>query len=86
VPFDDVPEEERDEALSIDDHHNLDLSEVIRQRLWLAGPTESLCNPDCLGLCPRCGGNRNLEECQCEEINVDPRWSALQALLPDEPD
>jgi uncharacterized protein len=86
VPFDDVPEEERDEALSIDVHHNLDLSEVIRQRLWLAGPMESLCSPDCLGLCPRCGGNRNLEECQCEEITVDPRWAALQTLLPDEPE
>lgn len=86
APFDEVPEEERDEALLIDDHHNLDLSEVIRQRLWLAGPMDSLCRPDCLGLCPRCGGNRNLEECQCEEAAHDPRWAALLALLPDKPD
>jgi uncharacterized protein len=86
VPFDDVPEEERDEALSIDEHHNLDLSEVLRQRLWLGGATESLCRPDCLGLCPRCGGNRNFDECQCEEVTVDPRWAALESLLHDEPE
>lgn len=86
VPLDDVPEEEYDEALLIDEHHMLDLREVIRQGLWLAAPMETLCRPDCAGLCPRCGGNRNLGECQCDEAAVDPRWAALQILLPNEPD
>jgi uncharacterized protein len=86
VPLDDVPDEEHDEALLIDEHHMLDLREVIRQGLWLAAPMETLCRPDCAGLCPRCGGNRNLGECQCDETDVDPRWAALQALLPIKPD
>ncbi len=64
----------------------LDLREVIRQGLWLAAPMEALCSPGCLGLCPRCGGNRNLGECRCEEAAVDPRWAALQALLATESD
>jgi uncharacterized protein len=84
VPLDDVPEEDRDEALLIDEHHSLDLREVIRQGLYLALPMESLCQPECAGLCPDCGGNRNLGECECVDMPVDPRWAALQALLYEE--
>jgi uncharacterized protein len=80
-PLDEVPEEQQDEALQIDAHHILDLTEVVRQTLWLTAPMEGLCRPDCLGLCPVCGGNRNLGECACQEAEVDPRWAALQALL-----
>lgn len=86
APVDNVPDEEYDEALLIDEHHMLDLREVVRQGLWLAAPMEALCSPGCLGLCPRCGGNRNLGECRCEEAAVDPRWAALQALLATESD
>lgn len=86
APVDDVPEEEYDEALLIDEHHMLDLREVIRQGLWLAVPSQVLCRPDCAGLCPVCGGNHNLEECHCDEAILDPRWVALQALLLDESD
>jgi uncharacterized protein len=85
-PIDDVPDQDRDQALRIDEHHILDLSEVIRQELWLAAPMEALCRPDCAGICPRCGGNRNLGECQCGEPTVDPRWAALGKLLLQESD
>jgi uncharacterized protein len=81
APMDDVPEIDLDDALLIDEHHILDLRQVVRQGLWLAGPAEALCRPDCSGLCPRCGGNRNLGECRCEETAIDPRWAALQAFL-----
>jgi uncharacterized protein len=82
--LDQVLDEDDDEALLIDEHHVLDLTEVIRQGLWLAAPMEALCRPDCAGLCPRCGGNRNLGECVCDEVVIDPRWAALQSLLSDE--
>jgi uncharacterized protein len=85
-PVDRVPREEEDEALLIDAHHILDLSEVIRQELWLATPMDLLCRPDCAGLCPNCGGNRNLGECQCGQEAIDPRWLALQELLSKEPE
>jgi len=84
APVDPIPDEEYDEALVIDEHHILDLSEVIRQGLWLVAPTEALCRPDCAGLCPECGGNRNLGECQCKQVTIDPRWAALQALIADQ--
>jgi uncharacterized protein len=86
APVDDVPDEEHDEALLIDEHHILDLREVIRQGLWLTAPAQVLCRPDCAGLCPTCGGNHSLKECHCDEAILDPRWAALQALLPDESD
>jgi uncharacterized protein len=86
APVDDVPATDRDEALRIDEHHILDLSEVIRQAIWLAAPMEALCRPDCAGICPNCGGNRNLGECQCDQAPIDPRWATLQALLSNEPD
>jgi uncharacterized protein len=86
APVDDVPPEERDDSLLIDGDHILDLSEVVRQGLWLTLPSERICRPDCAGLCPRCGGNRNLGECQCDAEPIDPRWAALQMLLSNEPD
>jgi uncharacterized protein len=86
APRDSVPDEAEDEALWIDEHHILDLSEVIRQGLWLAEPEQALCRVDCAGLCPRCGGNRDLGECHCEEAPTDPRWAALQTLIVNEPD
>ena len=42
----------------------LDAAEEIRQTLVLAVPLQSLCSPDCRGLCPRCGANLNLGECR----------------------
>ncbi|HVM11926.1 MAG TPA: YceD family protein [Actinomycetota bacterium] len=57
----------------------LDLEPLIRDSLVLALPFSPLCRPDCLGLCERCGGNRNLGECSCEP-EVDERWSALADL------
>mgnify|MGYP001812607588 CR=1 FL=1 len=79
--LDRVLEEELDEAALIDEYHILDLGEVIRQELLMAVPMGALCRPDCAGLCSRCGGNRNLGECQCEESLPDPRWAELAALL-----
>ncbi len=81
APLDVVPEEEWDDALTIDEHHILDLREVVRQGIWLAAPMEALCRAECAGFCPQCGGNRNLGECTCEEPAIDPRWAALQSLV-----
>jgi uncharacterized protein len=76
--------EEEDEALWIDEHHILDLEEVIRQDVVLATPSHVLCSPDCLGLCPMCGQNLNAGPCSCRP-EPDPRWSALLDLLEPKP-
>jgi uncharacterized protein len=86
APLDEVPIDDLEESVMIDDHHILDLGEVVRQGLWLAAPQAALCRPDCAGLCPRCGGDRNLGECECDQAPIDPRWAVLQSLLGDETD
>lgn len=68
-------------ATLIDEHHILDLSEVVRQRVLLEVPMHPLCRPDCAGLCPQCGQNLNEGRCDCVFETVDPRWAKLQSLL-----
>jgi uncharacterized protein len=56
------------------------LEDVLREQVLLSLPVRTLCKPDCKGLCPRCGQNRNSQTCSCEEGPSDPRWEALAGL------
>ena len=56
------------------------LEDVLREQVLLSLPARTLCKPDCKGLCPRCGANRNTQPCSCEEGPKDPRWEALTGL------
>lgn len=58
----------------------LDLGSLVRSETDLALPMKPLCRSDCRGLCPVCGGNRNLTACQCEPPGVGPRLLPLEAL------
>ena len=62
-------------------NHELDLTEATRQHIELALPMQPLCSATCAGLCATCGRNRNLERCQHEAAEIDPRLAPLQALL-----
>jgi len=59
----------------------IDLGEVMREQFFLALPMKPLCRPECKGLCPICGANRNRQECGCREEWVDPRLAGLKNLL-----
>ncbi len=39
----------------------------VRDALILAIPMKHLCHPDCRGICPICGKNRNHAPCNCTE-------------------
>ncbi|HMD78034.1 MAG TPA: DUF177 domain-containing protein [Terracidiphilus sp.] len=56
------------------------LEDVLREQVLLSLPVRTLCKPDCKGLCPRCGENRNSHPCSCEEGPSDLRWEALAGL------
>ena len=47
------------------DGRTLDLTDAVREQVFLALPMVLLCRPDCAGLCPRCGANRNAANCTC---------------------
>ncbi len=51
----------------------IDISEEARQALYLALPMNSLCRPDCRGLCPICGVNRNETQCACRPALASAR-------------
>jgi uncharacterized protein len=73
-------EEVADEDLGVSFYKDetLDLGELMREQFYLALPMKPLCAPDCKGLCPVCGINRNRETCTCQSEWTDPRFDALK--------
>jgi uncharacterized protein len=66
------------DALRLDDHHELDLGEPIREAISLAEPIALLCRPDCRGLCLVCGIDLNtVTDHAHAEDDIDPRLAAL---------
>jgi uncharacterized protein len=65
------------------DEPRIDLAPLVREQCYLAIPMKPLCRPDCQGLCPHCGTNRNVAECTCESQWEDPRLAGLKSLLKD---
>jgi uncharacterized protein len=58
----------------------IDLKEVVREQILLNLPEQIFCKEDCKGICPKCGADRNLINCDCDETEIDPRWAALKNL------
>lgn len=61
----------------VGDDNILDLAPFLREETFLNLPQKVYCRPDCQGLCPICGNNRNEQTCDCEAQLIDPRWAAL---------
>ncbi len=75
VPLDIAAEPD---ALRLDEHHELDLGEAVREAISLAEPIAPLCRPDCRGLCLVCGADRNEEPThEHPDDEIDPRLAAL---------
>ena len=55
----------------------LNLAGLCGEEFVLALPVKALCAPDCKGLCPACGINRNEASCGCAD-KADPRLAALR--------
>lgn len=62
------------------DKDEIDVGVLIETETTLALPMKPLCREGCLGLCPVCGGNRNLVQCDCQQRAPDPRLAALKDL------
>jgi len=93
IPFEDVFVGADDQASSDDNEIALDdldespavegkvnIAEIVREQILLAMPDQAYCREDCKGLCPKCGANRNLIDCNCADDDIDPRWAALKSL------
>ena len=72
--------DERDLGILYNKGEVLETDPIFLEQLQLNIPMKPLCRPDCKGLCPQCGADRNDADCACEEQTADPRWAALAAL------
>jgi uncharacterized protein len=66
--------------LYIHDGVMIDLQPFIYDQVVLAIPMQPLCRPECAGLCPLCGGNKNEESCTCQVEEIDSRFALLKQL------
>jgi uncharacterized protein len=69
-----------DLEIAIYENEEINLDELVREQILLNLPTQAFCREDCKGLCEKCGANKNVKSCDCEEKEVDPRWAALKNL------
>lgn len=58
----------------------IDIDAMIRDALAEQVADAPRCRPDCAGLCPTCGADRNTVDCDCADQVADPRWAALADL------
>ncbi len=72
--------DENTELILPDDLH-IDLVPMMREYLLLEIPISPVCKPSCKGLCPICGDDLNLTDCNHDEEIRDPRFSVLKSLL-----
>jgi len=88
IAFDDLfvcpPAKATDPLLAVPETGLLDLAPLTREYMLLEFPIQPLCRPECRGLCPECGANRNETDCAHDSPTTDPRLAGLRALL-DEP-
>lgn len=76
----DVPEVVDEETTPYLEGELLDVDRWATDSAILALPIVIRCREDCAGLCPQCGGDRNLVECDCKPP-ADARWERLRELL-----
>jgi uncharacterized protein len=72
---------EDDMNLTVFDGSVIDVDSLVREELLLAAPDQVLCQQDCKGICPSCGADRNAAACDCETVDIDPRWAGLKELV-----
>ena len=56
----------------------VDLGAFFQEVATLAIPVNPTCREDCLGLCPRCGVNRNGQQCNCQQVHNPSPFAVLQ--------
>ncbi|HXX54133.1 MAG TPA: DUF177 domain-containing protein [Thermodesulfovibrionales bacterium] len=74
-----VKEDELDMGFYED--NELDIQDLIVEQVLLSVPMKALCSESCRGICPKCGADRNVSLCACEQKETDPRLAVLKNLL-----
>jgi uncharacterized protein len=72
------------DVLRLNEHHELDLEDVVREAIQLGEPIAPLCEPNCPGLCPICGERLTHGPHDHPDDDIDPRLEALRGFQVDE--
>jgi uncharacterized protein len=56
----------------------IDLTDTVRENLILSLPMKPVCSHGCMGICPDCGVNKNVMDCDCKKEEIDPRLAVLK--------
>ena len=56
----------------------LELEDLVQEQVFLARPMKPVCQPECRGLCPRCGADLNEEPCGCAAPEPISPFAALR--------
>jgi len=56
----------------------IDVEPEVIKSLLLEIPMRLVCSPDCRGLCQQCGSNLNVQPCNCQVEDIDPRLAVLK--------
>lgn len=67
------------------DAKGFDPDDELRQLLVVEVPTVLVCTPECRGLCPQCGANRNEGDCACGGLPEAPEKKPEAAAAEAEP-
>ncbi len=61
------------------------VADLVTEQVILAVPSKVVCRPDCRGLCPMCGANRNQFDCGCRLPGFESPFASLKGELSPEP-
>ncbi len=76
-------EETEEDDIIVISGSTVDVADIALNNFLVIAPMKYLCKPDCKGLCPHCGKDRNAVDCGCDDGIVDPRLSVLDDLFKD---
>ena len=77
-PFDRVVKADFQQVIS-PEGTEVDITNEIRETVFLDLPVSAVCKETCKGICPGCGINRNNATCACVPA-TDVRWDGLKQL------
>lgn len=69
-----------DDVYLIENESEINIEPALHSNLVVSIPANPVCNPDCRGICPRCGADLNEIQCNCHEDEIDPRLEVLKKL------
>ncbi len=59
----------------------INIQSLLREYILLEIPINPVCSPECKGLCPVCGANLNITQCNHHLQTEDSPFAALKSLL-----